>query len=65
MLSYSQRRQYPKHDPIKSDIFALGLMLVEIVFGEELAEIYDYENYEIKLKPLLEKLSLIRNNFGE
>ena len=65
MLSYSKRLEVADHDPVKSDVFALGLMLVEIVFQESLEEIYDYENYEIKLKPLLEKLSQIRGQFGD
>jgi hypothetical protein len=38
---------------MKADVFALGLMLVEIVFREELSSIYDYQHFEIKLNPLL------------
>lgn len=36
MISLSQGKNLPKHNPEKSDIFALGVMLVEIVFQEKL-----------------------------
>jgi hypothetical protein len=60
MIGFSQQRPNPKYDPIKTDVFALGLMLVEIVFKEELGFIYDYQNFEIRLNPLLEKLQRIK-----
>lgn len=60
MISLSQGRRIPRCDPYKADVFALGLMLVEIVFDDPLGKIYDYENFEIRLNPLLEKLQLIR-----
>lgn len=53
MIGFSQNRPNPKYNPIKTDVFALGLMLVEIIFGEDLSAIYDYQNYEIRLNPLL------------
>jgi len=65
MISLSQNRQVAKCDPIKADMFSLGIMLVEIIFQEELSFIYDYENFEIKLNPLLEKLQQIKEHFGE
>jgi hypothetical protein len=49
----------------KADVFALGLMIVEIIFQEKLDEIYDYENFNIYLNPLLEKITMIKENFGE
>jgi hypothetical protein len=60
MIGYSQNRPNPKYNPVKADVFALGLMLVEIIFGEDLSYIYDYQNFEIKLNPLLEKLQRVR-----
>ncbi len=33
MIGFSQNRPNPKYNPIKADVFALGLMLVEIIFG--------------------------------
>ena len=45
MLSLSQNKRNPKHDPEKSDVFAFGLMLVEIVFGEPITSIYDFEQF--------------------
>lgn len=65
MISLSQGRQVAKCDWIKSDMFALGIMLVEIIFMEQLGYIYDYQNYQIRLNPLLEKLQKIKENFGE
>ena len=65
MICYSQGRQTPKYDKIKADIFAFGIMLVEIIFKEELESIYDYENFEIRLNPLLDKLQRIKEEFGE
>ena len=53
MISLSQNRRKPKHNPEKSDIYALGIMLVEMVFQDKLDEIFDYDNYEIRLNPLL------------
>ena len=40
-------------------------MLVEIIFGEPLTNIYDYDNYEMRLNPLLEKLQDIRKEWGD
>ena len=65
MIAFSQNRPSPKYNPAKTDVFALGLMLVEIIFGESLAEIYDYQSFEIRLNPLLEKLQRIKEEFGE
>ena len=45
MIGFSQNRPTPKYNPVKSDVFALGLMLVEIIFGEDLSYIYDYQNF--------------------
>jgi len=42
MLSLSKGSRHPKHDAAKSDIFALGIMIVEILFGSKLDEIFDY-----------------------
>ena len=36
MMSLSQGKPIPKHNPEKSDIFALGIMLVEMIFQEKL-----------------------------
>lgn len=49
----SQQKSSPVHNPIKSDIFALGIMLIEIIFSENMSCLFDYVNYEIILKPLL------------
>lgn len=65
MIAFSQNRPNPKYNTAKTDVFALGLMLVEIIFGESLADIYDYQNFEIRLNPLLEKLQRIKEEFGE
>ena len=65
MIGFSQNRSNPKYDPLKADVFSLGMMLVEIIFREELNFIYDYENFEIRLNPLLEKLQRIKEEFGE
>ena len=46
-------------------MFAFGVMVLEIIFQEKLSYIFDYHQYEIKLKPLLEKLSIVREEFGE
>lgn len=60
MIAFSQGRASPRYDASKADVFALGIMLVEIIFQELLGFIYDYENFEIKLNPLLEKLQRIK-----
>ena len=65
MIAFSQGRQNPRYDAIKADVFALGIMLVEIIFQEQLGFIYDYQNFEIRLNPLLEKLQRIKDEFGE
>ena len=64
MIGLSQNRPSPKYDPMKADVFTLGIMLVEIIFREELSFIYDYDNFEIRLNPLLEKLQRIKEEFG-
>lgn len=40
-------------------------MLVEMVFQEKLSHMFDYQNFEISLKPLLEKLYMIRQEYGD
>ena len=60
MISLSQENPNPKIDMEKVDVFALGIMLVEIIFVDKLSGIYDFENYEIRLNPLLEKLQRIK-----
>lgn len=32
MLGLSQEKLYPKHNPNKSDMFAFGIMVLEIIF---------------------------------
>ena len=41
MIALSQPRS-AKYDVEKADVFALGIMLVEIIFQEDLDHIYDY-----------------------
>ena len=41
MIALSQPRS-TKYDVEKADVFALGIMLVEIIFQEDLDHIYDY-----------------------
>lgn len=53
MLSLSQDKAYPKHNPIKSDMFAFGIIVLEVIFHEKLDYVFDYAEFEIKLKPLL------------
>ena len=65
MIALSQQRRNPRYDFEKADVFALGVMLVEIVFGKQLSTIYDYDNFEIRLNPLLEFLQQIRNTWGD
>ena len=42
MIGYSQNRPNPKFNAEKADVFALGMMLVEVVFKEDLSYIYDF-----------------------
>ena len=65
VIALSQQRRNPRIDFEKADVFALGVMLVEIIFGKQLSTIYDYENFEIRLNPLLEFLQQIRNTWGD
>ena len=67
MISLSQNRKSCNHSIEKSDIFALGIMLVEMIFGDrDLGkQIFDYENCELKLQFLLEKLVRIREEYSE
>lgn len=53
MISLSQGRRIPKHNAEKSDMYALGIMLIEIISQKDLSEIFDYDNYEIRLNSLL------------
>lgn len=65
MIALSQGLEIPRVDFEKADVFALGIMIVEMIFQEKLDEIYDYENFQIYLNPLLEKISMIKESFGE
>jgi len=53
MIALSQNRQNPYYNTSKADVYALGIMLMEVIFGEDLGYIYDYQNFEIKLNPVL------------
>jgi len=37
----------PKHDPFKSDIFSLGLTLLEAATLVKSSSVYDFRNYTI------------------
>ena len=67
MISLSQNRKTSQHSTEKSDVFALGIMLVEMIFADhELGQqIFDCENCELKLQFLLEKLIRIREEYQE
>lgn len=65
MIALSQNKRNPRYDIGKTDVFTFGVMLVEIIFCENLAGMYDYENFEIRLNPLLEKLQNIREEWGD
>lgn len=65
MMALSQGQDPAQGDQSKADMFALGIMLLEMVFGESLGEIFDYEHFEIRLKPLLVKLNTLRQEFGD
>ena len=44
MKAYSQEKIYPKIDVHQSDVFILAIMLLEIIFSEDLqTQIYDYQ----------------------
>lgn len=60
MMALSQGNDPSDCDLSKADMFAFGIMLIEMIFCESLSEIFDYENFEIKLKPLLVKLNTLR-----
>jgi hypothetical protein len=46
MKALSKDKLYPKIDIKQSDVFIFGIMLLEIVFQENLqTEIYDYQTY--------------------
>ena len=65
MISLSQNRRIPKHNAEKSDMYALGIMLIEMISQNSLEEIFDYDNYEIRLNSLLEILLSIREQHGD
>ena len=46
MIALSQGRNNPKYDPIKADVFAFGIMLVDMIFKDgEMSFIYDYDKF--------------------
>lgn len=62
--SLKQGKSYPKHNSKKSDVFALGFMIMEIIFQQNFSELFDYEKYEIKLTPLVEKLKTVKDKLN-
>jgi hypothetical protein len=65
MKALSQDRLYPKINIKQSDVFIFGVLLLEIIFEESLQEeIYDYQSYEIRLAPILEKLLGVESMLG-
>lgn len=65
MISLSQNKRIAKHNVEKSDVYALGIMLVEIISQQNMEEIFDYDNFEIRLNSLLEVLLQIRQQYGD
>ncbi len=65
IIAISQDNSGPSYDIEKADMFALGIILIERIFQESLSEIFDYDSFEIKLNPLLEKIQGIKEQFGE
>ena len=66
MKAFSKDKIYPKVNVKKSDVFVFAIMMLEIIFCEDLqSKIYDYQDPEIKLKPILEKMALIQETFPE
>lgn len=45
MMGLSQQKLYPKQNSIKSDVFAFGIMVLEIIFQERLDAVFDYVEF--------------------
>lgn len=43
LQSLKQGRPHPKHNSKKSDVFALGFMMMDIIFQEDLSQMFCYE----------------------
>ena len=54
----------PIHDSLKSDVFSLGMIFLEIALLEFSYEIYDFENYEIIYIAMETKLENLRNKYN-
>jgi hypothetical protein len=65
MINLSQGRPYRKSNRKKSDVFALGIMTLELIFKVNMSDVFAYTQFEMFLGPILEKLKTIKAEFGE
>jgi hypothetical protein len=65
MINLSQGRPYRKSNRKKSDVFALGIMTLELIFKVNLSDVFAYTQFEMLLGPILEKLKTIKLEFVE
>lgn len=51
------RADSPKHDPFKSDVFALGMLILDLALFEWSGDVYNQADYTINTKILEDKLN--------
>ena len=60
LRSLERREAKPADNPEKSDVFALGVVVLSTIFCTNYLSFYDYEEYKINWTKILEKLMLMK-----
>ena len=55
----------PLHNPYKSDIFTLGMIVLQMATLENCDDCYDFSNFSLKYDEINKKLGSLKNKYGD
>lgn len=65
MKSLEKDLVQPLHNPFKSDIFTLGMIVLHLATLENCDLCYDFISYQVKYEEIHKKLAILRKKYGE
>lgn len=58
LAQFKHRTQFPQFDPVKADIFSLGICILSLTSNTNYQNFYDFLNNDVKIKLIQEKLAI-------